>query len=116
MIGAGTASFPSESVFLMVLSDPVFDELLKLFCFCDKKVGVCFRRDICHVVVNLISLAAASIKIRGEGENRRAHGNLQRLECRLMVPQPGDPVAFKSDYNLRKLENRVVGGGEAAVI
>jgi hypothetical protein len=100
----------------VVTPDPSLNYFLKILGLLDEQVCVCFRRDIRHVVIHLIALAAALFEIGGEGDHRRAERQFQSLKRRLVMSEAHDPVALAGENNFGELQDGVVGGGKAAII
>jgi hypothetical protein len=70
----------------MILANPLFNELLKLFRLLNKKVRLGLRSYVGHVIVNTVALAPAQFEVGGERDDRGSQCNFQPLKGRLMMP------------------------------
>ena len=87
----------------MMFPDPGFNEFLKFLRLLNEQICVGFCSHIGHVVIDLVSLAAALFKVGGEEDNRGPDCKFNRLKRGLVVAKTNDAVAFASDRNFRKL-------------
>jgi hypothetical protein len=99
----------------MIVTNPLFNQLLKLVCFLNKEVCLSVCRHVGHIVIHLVPLATAPLEVGGETDDRTSQPNFQCLKGRLMMPQPGDTVALAGDDDPGELKHRIVGCGETAV-
>jgi len=100
----------------VIHANPVFDKVPKLFRLLHKEAHFGLGRHIGHVVIDLVSPAAAEVEVGRECVNGGPHRNLQRLKRDLMMSQPDDAVSFAGDHDLGELQDCIVGSCEAAVV
>ena len=99
----------------MVQSDPILNEDWKFLDVCKEGVRLSFCGHADHVVIESISLAAASIKELQDRGDRRIHCNGCRLECSGMMARADDSITFTQDNHLSGLQCCVVGRCEPAI-
>lgn len=112
----GTLAVRLDRIQRMIALDPPLNKFLEILSLLNEQVCICFSRDICHIVINLVSLAAALFEIGREGENRWPQCQFQSLKRRLVMAEANNPVALACDHNFGQLQDGVIGGGKAAII
>ncbi len=95
--------------------NPLLDKITKLVGLSQQILSLRFGSGVRAVVIDLVSLATASIKIRHQRRYGLSHSDFQRLKSRQVVPRACDAVAGARDHYFRQLECGIVRGRKSPV-
>jgi hypothetical protein len=104
-----------KAVLRMVPLYPRLHEPVELVRLLHEVFGLRLRRDVRHIVIDLVPLPPAGLEIRSERRRLSAHRDFEGPERCLMVAETDDPVAFAGDHHGCELQDGIVRSGEAPV-
>lgn len=100
----------------MFCGDSFLDHFREFIGLLQNLFSFCFRSDKRIVVVNYVSLPAATVKIIRERMRGGSHRQFDALERNLVVTRAsGHSIPGAGDRHFRALQRRVVCRGEAPV-